>query len=84
MPIAITIYKCEFCGKRRLSNKSKVAEHEKKCWYNPENKSCPSCVFNSYEDSTAYCFKHDKTREINTKPTANCVDWALEFNLYEG
>jgi uncharacterized protein YbdZ (MbtH family) len=40
----ITAYNCDHCNKI-YSIKSQCKAHEKKCYYNPETKSCASCIF---------------------------------------
>lgn len=44
MPIEYKVYGCKFkCGKKHISSKKKMEEHEAICWANPENKSCRTC-----------------------------------------
>jgi hypothetical protein len=40
----ITAYNCDYCNKI-YSIKSQCKAHEKKCYYNPDTKSCASCIF---------------------------------------
>jgi hypothetical protein len=40
----ITAYKCSFC-KKINTNKSTIKTHEKKCFFNPETKSCATCLW---------------------------------------
>lgn len=40
----VVAYKCEHC--RKVSeNKAYIKYHEKKCYYNPETKSCATCRY---------------------------------------
>lgn len=40
-------YKCDHCGKIS-EQKSYIKQHEKKCYHNPETKSCASCKYLMY------------------------------------
>lgn len=53
MPIKVIAYSCEYkCGYKVQTKKSRVVEHEERCYYNPANKSCVTCKhFDSYMDS---------------------------------
>lgn len=39
----VKMYQCEHCMKRIYKHKSSATSHEKKCYWNPETKSCMSC-----------------------------------------
>ena len=43
MPIPVTRYKCEYCQKKVYASKYRTLEHEKRCYYNPQTKSCGTC-----------------------------------------
>ncbi len=47
-------YQCEFCEKKYYKNKSSAASHEKKCYYNPKNKACATCVNAEWSTNTVY------------------------------
>ncbi|EGD47085.1 hypothetical protein Cpap_1477 [Ruminiclostridium papyrosolvens DSM 2782] len=48
MPIEYKVYGCKFkCGYRHKSNIKDIEEHEKICWYNPDNKTCITCAHGS-------------------------------------
>lgn len=50
MPVEVTKYTCEFrCGARAVSKESLMIGHENKCWNNPANKTCKTCVHEMYE-----------------------------------
>ena len=56
MPVAITKYTCAFkCGAKAMAKESHMAGHEKKCWNNPETKTCKTCKNEIYEDSSRGC-----------------------------
>ena len=40
----IKAYKCEYCGKL-YSEKKSCQNHEKRCYHNPETRSCMSCAY---------------------------------------
>jgi len=40
----ITAFECDFC-KKLYRSKSGIGNHEKRCFHNPETKSCISCKF---------------------------------------
>ena len=41
----ITAYSCEYkCGRNVLTSKSRMEEHEKRCFYNKDTKSCATCA----------------------------------------
>lgn len=43
--IPINAYKCSHCRKKVLESYSGMWKHEKKCFYNPETKSCITCKY---------------------------------------
>lgn len=43
IPIRVTRYKCPHCA-RSHSKKPACVGHIGRCWYNPENRSCSTCV----------------------------------------
>ena len=50
--IEITAYQCEYCKKKILKSKSGMRSHEKKCFWNPETRSCMTC--NNYTTGENY------------------------------
>ncbi|NLV18654.1 MAG: hypothetical protein GXY51_04095 [Bacteroidetes bacterium] len=40
----VNVWKCSFC-KRISENKKSIQKHEKKCFFNPETKSCATCLW---------------------------------------
>jgi hypothetical protein len=54
----ITAYKCSsfFCSKI-YANKKQAKAHEKKCYRNPETKSCATCQNFSYDGEKQTCFQ---------------------------
>jgi len=55
----ITAYQCEYCKKIAKTVKT-IEQHEKKCFSNPINKSCGSCL---------------KIHECFTKGISKCKDY---------
>lgn len=41
--ITVRRYGCPFCH-RTASNKPRIREHLGRCWYNPANQTCKTCV----------------------------------------
>lgn len=49
MPIEYKTYGCRYkCGFKHVKNYNTIVEHEKKCWYNPDNNSCRTCSYEVY------------------------------------
>jgi len=44
MPKKIIIYSCSFCGNFKQVKKESVLKHESRCFANPKNKACLTCV----------------------------------------
>ena len=63
MPKELTMYECEYCKKKRYKNKSSAVRHEKKCFRNPETKSCATCEF--YFPGNKHCSKGYKDMSTN-------------------
>jgi hypothetical protein len=87
----IEAYKCNYCNKVYQLKKSCQA-HERKCYTNPETKSCASCKFlqqKDYQYQTGYyislmtCLRnHDVTSKLKTA----CKDFHFikeQFDLKE-
>jgi len=86
VPIERKIYYCQHCQRRRLMDRRKIEKHEAECWSNPDNKSCPSCLFSfsEYEkDETTGKMKRvfgcyvdpDHRREFGEQPPVGCEKW---------
>jgi hypothetical protein len=66
----ITAYNCDHCNKI-YSIKGQCKAHEKKCYYNPETKSCASCIF---------CHQHCVIGVVpDGKLTTHCEEYVNEF-----
>ena len=53
MPIQYKVqlvkYGCKFkCGRKHDIIEQFTEEHEEKCWFNPENKTCKTCKYEKY------------------------------------
>jgi len=86
MPIERKIYYCKHCQRRRLMDRRKIELHEVECWSNPDNKSCPSCLFSfgGYEtDENTGKLKRmfgcyvdpSHERELGEQPPIGCEKW---------
>lgn len=81
-----TIFQCEHCNKKRLINKTAMAKHEEKCWWNTKNKTCVTCEYNDtpYIESAMgipiYGRKCEKTgyESNDNRPIVNCAKWEEE------
>ena len=50
MPIKISAWKCQYnCGRKVVVNKKSMSIHEKRCYKNPENKTCMTCEHDKFE-----------------------------------
>ena len=74
-------YQCEYCEKRRMSNKTRMEHHEEKCYWNPLTRSCPTCIWYSEQhdpDEFYKCYlgRFDCTSD-NPKPNiiTHCEKW---------
>jgi len=75
-----TIYQCEHCHKKRLFSKGAMENHEEKCWWNLENKSCVTCWYNhgwfeKNPEDGEYRSCEKGTHFENAKPKVNCGLW---------
>ncbi len=44
MPRQVKAYGCEYkCGKKVVLSKKSMADHESRCFHNPEKKACVTC-----------------------------------------
>lgn len=88
MPIQITRYLCEHCLKKTYADKSAAKAHEKRCFWNPEVKSCVSCGNRGYdprEDGDAGdCWCTIKKKQVITKGCVvrDCPYWTERFEDY--
>jgi len=50
MPLEYKVYGCMFkCGTKHRKSFSLIAEHEKICWSNPDNRTCVTCKYGEIE-----------------------------------
>lgn len=46
MPRQVKAYGCEFkCGQKVTVSKKSMASHESRCFHNPDNRACVTCVY---------------------------------------
>ncbi len=90
MPVEVKRYKCAHC-KKHFSSKSYASQHEHKCFFNPDRKTCPTCKhFNGcYKPDTAKCYKLNRKNETSIEHntvfgelTINKFDVFTEFLIY--
>lgn len=90
----ITKYKCDFC-KRSYVSKYKAKEHENKCFFNPDVKSCVTCKHKDIKefldnegypyDAVDWCFKMNHEIFRKGYVIKHCVGWkATESEVEEG
>jgi len=92
MPVKYITYGCKFrCGRRHGPLK-KIREHEKKCWYDPENRTCITCRFEKllferggiYRDcarpeaDVVFIRNYRDTRDV---PETDCEFWEKRRSL---
>lgn len=68
------IWECDYCAEQ-FGKERQVDEHEKKCSFNPDLKTCWSCTHQkwNYRYNRAYCgagVPRDEMREIEAKDLA--------------
>lgn len=65
MPQEIKRWKCEHC-KKHFANKKYAQAHEKKCFFNLDNRTCPTCRhFNCHFNAEyAECNKTNRRNEV--------------------
>lgn len=69
-----TIYECEHCNKIRYMNKYQMRDHEKICWYNPENRACKTCDHIDNQHIVHSCYIGIELENF-PKPNINCQSW---------
>ena len=93
MPREVKAYACKFrCGRNVTTKKKSIIEHEKRCFGNPETRSCKACKFLdkelNYLPNCGYMDenKHHPMWNIHTeeKPyTTNCKYWQNKMTPVE-
>jgi len=93
MPIEYKTYGCQFkCGWRHSPLLTNIYLHERKCWYNPKNKTCITCQYGDlvHERDVHYELPDCATEEWNyrtceldadmefdrLKPKVHCEKWS--------
>jgi hypothetical protein len=72
MPTPITRFKCNYCKTHYSCNKD-VLKHEKRCFCNPDNKSCSTCSFS--HPGISWCDKLEENIYVPGSPIRDCLDW---------
>jgi hypothetical protein len=86
MPKEVTRFKCEHCYKKLYASKYAAIRHEKRCFCNPEVKSCVTCNNRTYHEDYGDCWCKPYQKEVIKKgnPIRNCPLWELnQFDLEE-
>ncbi len=66
-------YKCPYC---KAENVSSDKEHERACYFNPENRSCLSCSYRKKEKGRVrFECTQSKISENMIVLTKNCEHW---------
>lgn len=82
MPKEVRKYQCNYCIKSWVS-KSRAVEHEKKCWKNPDTKSCATCYnCTKNEDWEPWCNDLSKVVFVKGSPISNCPRYENNFDHY--
>lgn len=82
-PIKTTVvrWKCPHCN-RHLSRRRKAVEHVDRCFLNPTNRTCRTCVHHRFEESEPETGWHlpehcEADVEPEQWPVVNCPLWKL-------
>lgn len=85
MPEQIIRYRCIHCLKKAYASKYDAIKHERRCFFNPDSRSCVTCenattkvIYDSddcIEDIKDWC--NETNREIYLKgyPIKHCSSW---------
>ena len=89
MSIKYTVWGCQFkCGCKHFKTIKGAKKHEARCWYNPDVKSCVTCLYGHEEmedflyrvcdcrkihpDAIGFIKAHRRDRDL---PNINCPWW---------
>lgn len=71
--IEVTMYQCTHCYKRKYVSKSACQKHEEICFYNPDTKSCATCInLPDINSEAIHCYAGVF---ISKKLKTNCSLW---------
>jgi hypothetical protein len=78
-------WKCEHC-KKHFASKKYTESHEKRCFFNLENKTCPTCTHfnNLFNPALSKCYKLNRGQkriEIDYGAEVGKI-FEKEFNLF--
>lgn len=75
MPLAIIQFKCDYC-KSKYSTMKSAAMHEEVCFYNPETKSCSTCIYSDCDEGGDPCCGVDgKAIFVKKQSIIDCEHW---------
>ncbi len=77
MPLKTTGYVCDYCGKI-YRHKSSASSHEKRCFWNPENRACASC--GNQDTDHRYCAATGADLSTKGELKRHCVLWIPEHD----
>ena len=80
--VMVKRFVCPNCGWRRATKKL-VVEHMARCWYDPANKSCKTCIHFSHDDGdpetgapeVIWCSAQSKELQYAETPVVSCPLW---------
>ena len=53
----IEVFKCDYC-RHFTQDAEEMRIHEQKCSFNPQNKTCRSCLYSMEDYGVRWCEKH--------------------------
>ncbi len=70
----LSVYECDFCG-RYGKTKKPILKHEERCYYNPNTRSCGTCVhLNDWTCSRGVVFENKENRQTQRLRT-RCITY---------
>lgn len=83
MPSEIKRWKCDHCKKHFASEKYTI-NHEKRCFFNTNNKACPTCLcFNdSFKVEYSECVRYLGTKSITRRGTDRNLSGSRKYNVF--
>jgi hypothetical protein len=83
-------YVCEHCNKHKRNKKAylskdKCKQHEKRCFYNTNNKTCWTCIHDDGMNKCNINIKVDNGINLmDIAPITYCQLWSDDWNKYNG
>lgn len=74
MPEKVVAWSCSFkCGERVKTKRTAMADHELRCFHNPQRRACQTCRHHEIADGEPWCGKVDDDGPLMR---FDCVSWA--------